>query len=62
MSRQKSDTNTPVLSEATEAADKIVQYLKKLSHDQRSELSEQASELLPLAVSLNAELGKLVEL
>lgn len=62
MSRQKSDTNTPVFSEATEAADKIVQYLKKLSHDQRSELSEQASELLPLAVSLNAELGKLVEL
>ena len=62
MSRQKSDTNTPALSEATEAADKIVQYLKKLSHDQRSELSEQASELLPLAVILNAELGKLLEL
>ena len=62
MSRRKSDTNTPALSEATEAADKIVQYLKKLSHDQRSELSEQASELLPLAAILNAELGKLVEL
>ena len=62
MSRQKSDTNTLALSEATEAADKIVQYLKKLSHDQRSELSEQASELLPLAAILNAELGKLVEL
>ncbi|MCP5015781.1 MAG: hypothetical protein GY938_11010 [Ketobacter sp.] len=62
MSTQRSDTNAPALSEASEAANKIVQYLKRLSRDQQSGLSEQASELLPLAAVLNAELGKLVEL